>query len=109
LEDKKGGITELTSKDHVDIVLDTKPKVVLVLLRERGQINVGVGQIHALAGRDKPVVPRPDLDGLVVDNLQHIKRQDTVVHVDDPPRLNYLGDVLVVHVPWLELACVPSP
>ena len=93
---------KLTGKDHVDIVLDTKPEVVLVLLRESGQIDVRVGQVDALAGRDEPVVPRLDLDGLLVHNLDHVERQHTVIHVDDAPWLDHLGDVLVVDKPYMD-------
>ena len=93
-------MTRLTSKDHVNIVLDTKPEVVLVLLRESGQIDIRVGQVDALAGRDEPVIPRLDLDGLLVHNLDHVKRQHTVIHVDDATGLDHLGDVLVVDVPY---------
>lgn len=89
----------LTRKDHVHVVLHTKPEIGLILLRKSGEIDVGVGEIDALAGRDEAVVPRLDLDGLVVHNLEHIEGQDTVIDVDNTPGLDDLGDVLVVDIP----------
>lgn len=91
--------TSLTGEDHVHVVLHTEPEIGLVLLRKSGEIDIGVGEIDALAGRDATVVPRLDLDGLVVHNLEHIKGQDTVVDVDNAPGLDDLGDVLVVNIP----------
>lgn len=88
-----------TSKDHVDIVLDAEQEIGLVLLGEGGQIDIGVGQVDTLAGRDETIVARLNLDGLVVDNLEHIERQDTVVDVNNSAWGDDLGDVLVVDVP----------
>lgn len=56
----------LTSKNHVDVVLHTKPKVVLVLLGQSGKVDICVGKVDTLARRDKSVVPRPRLDVLLV-------------------------------------------
>lgn len=88
-----------TSKDHVDVVLDAEPEVVLVLLREGRQINIRVREVDAFAGGDKPVVSRLDPDGLLIHDLKNLKSQDTVVNVDNAPRLDDLGDVLVINIP----------
>ena len=87
------------SKDHVDIVLDAKPEIGLVLLGEGWEIDVGIGKVDTLAGRDEAIVSRPDLDSLLIDNLKNIKRKNAVVDIDDTARLDDLGNVLVVDVP----------
>lgn len=87
------------SKDHVDIVLDTEPEIALVLLRKGWEIDVGIGKVDTLAGRDEAVVPRLDLNSLLIDNLKNIERKHTVVDIDDTARLNDLGNVLVVDIP----------
>jgi len=88
-----------TSKDHVDVVLDAKSEVVLVLLREGRQVNISVREVDTLTGGDEAVVSRLDLDSLLVHNLKNLKSQDTVVDVDNTPRLDNLGDVLVINIP----------
>lgn len=98
------GATNERGKDHVDSVLDTEAKIVLVLLRESGQIDVSVGQVDTLAGGDESVVASADLDGLLVLDAQHIEAKDTVVDVDNAAGLDHLGDVLVVDVPLAGLA-----
>lgn len=92
-------------EDHVDVVLDTKPQVVLVLLGQSRKIDIGVGQVDTLLGRDEAVVLALDADGLVVNNLEDLERQDTVIDVDDTALLDNLGDVLVVDVHVLGVTC----
>lgn len=36
-------------KDHIDVVLDAEAQVVLVLLGQSGEVNIGVGQVHTLS------------------------------------------------------------
>jgi len=91
-------------KDHVDIVLDTKTQVVLVLLGQGRQIHIGVGQVDALLGRDEAVVAGTHLDGLGVRDFEDVEGQNTVVDIDDPAGLDHLGDVLVVDVHVLGVA-----
>ena len=93
-----------TSKDHVNVVLDAKSEVVLVLLGQSRQVDIGVGQVDTLARRDEPVVADLDLDGFVVCDLKHVERQNTVVNIDDTANLDDLGDVLVVDIPTAQLA-----
>ncbi len=86
-------------KDHVDVVLDTKLEIGLVLVGQGGQIDIGVGQVDTLAGGNEAVVASAGLDGLVVLDGEDVEGEDTVVHVDDAARLDHLGNVLVVDVP----------
>lgn len=92
------GTTDERGKDHVDIVLDAKSQVVLVLLGQGRQVNIGVGQVDALPRRDEAVVLGLDAEGLVVDNVQDLESQDAVVDVNDTTLLDHLGDVLVVDI-----------
>jgi hypothetical protein len=103
-EDLADGLDVLTtadegSKDHVDVVLDTKPQVGLILLGESWKVNIGVWEVDTLLGRDLAVVSGSAADGLVVNDLDDIKGENTVVNVDDTAGLDDLGDVLVVDVP----------
>jgi hypothetical protein len=99
-------LTDERGKDHVDTVLDSEAQVGLVLLGERGKVDIGLGKVDSLAGRDLSVVQAASLDGLLVDNLLDLEGEDTVVNIDDTAGLDDLGDVLVVEVPavWLVLA-----
>lgn len=90
--------TDKRGEDHVDLVLDTEPQIGLVLLRQRRKVDVGLGQVDTLLGRDLAIVDALDLEGLLVDNLEDLKRQNTIVDVDCAAGLNDLGDVLVVDV-----------
>lgn len=92
------GATDERSKDHVYVVLDTKSQVVLVLLGQSRQVNIGVGQVHTLPRRDEAAVLGLDAQGLVINDIQDLKCQDTVVDVDGTALLNHLGDVLVVDI-----------
>lgn len=90
--------TDERGKDHINVVLDAKPQVVLVLLRQSREVNIGVGQVDTLPRGNVPVVLGADADGLFVDNVENLERQNTVIDVDDATRLDDLGDVLVVDV-----------
>jgi hypothetical protein len=86
-------------EDHVDAVLDTKAEIGLVLLGERGKIDVGLGKVDTLLGRNLAVVDALALEGLVVNYLKDLEGQDTIVDVDDAAGRDDLCDVLVVDVP----------
>jgi hypothetical protein len=88
-----------TGKHHVHVVLHAEPQVVLVLLGESGQIDIGVREVDTLSRGDEPVVTSPDLDGFVVCDLEHVEGQNTIINVDDAAGLDNLGDVLVVDIP----------
>jgi hypothetical protein len=88
-----------TRKNHVDVVLDAKPKVGLILLRKSGEVDIRVGEVDTLPRGNEAVVPGLHLDGLVIHNLKDIESQNAVVNVDDTPRLDDLGDILVVDIP----------
>lgn len=86
-------------KDHVDVVLDAKFEIRLVLLGQGGQIDIGIGQVDTLARGDEAVVAGTGLDGLIVLDGEDVEGEDTIVNVNDAARLNDLGNVLVVDVP----------
>ncbi len=96
------GAADEGCKDHVYIVLDAEPQVILVFLGESRQVNVSVGQIDTLLGRDEAVVARPNLDRLGVDNLEHVECQHAIVDIDDAAGLDDLGDVLIVDIPVMD-------
>ena len=89
------------SKDHVNIILDTKSEIVLIFFGQGGQIDVGVGEVDTLLGRNLAIVTRSDTDGLIINNLENVKCKDTIVDVDDTSRLDDLGDVLIINIPGL--------
>ena len=91
-------------EDHVDLVLDTKAEIGLVLLRESGKVDVGLGKVDTLLGGDLAVVDSLAADGLVVNDLEDLEGEDTVVDVDCAALLDDLGDVLVVDVHVLGVA-----
>jgi hypothetical protein len=91
-------------EDHVDTVLDTKLEIGLVLLGQRREIDVGLGQVDTLLGGDLAVVDALALEGLLVDDLEDLEGQNTVIDVDSAADLNDLGDVLVVDVHVLVVA-----
>jgi hypothetical protein len=93
------GTSDERGKDHVDLVLDTKFQVVLVLLGEGRQVNVSVGQVDTLLGGDEAVVAGAGLDVLVVLDGEDVESENTVVNVDDSAGLDDLCDVLVVDIP----------
>jgi hypothetical protein len=71
----------------------------LILLREGREIDIGIGEIDSLLGRDLAIVSGTGTDGLGVNNVENVKGEDTIVNVDDTSRLNDFGNVLVVDVP----------
>jgi hypothetical protein len=91
------------SKDHVHVVLDTKSQIGLVLLGEGGKVDIGVGEVDTLLGRDLAIVTGAGADGLVIDNLEDVKGEDSIVDIDDASGLDDFGDVLVIDVPGLWL------
>lgn len=87
------------SEYHVHIVLDTKSQIGLILLGESWEINVGVGKIDTLLGRDLAVVAGTNSDGLSINDVEDIEGKNTIIDVDDTTLLDDLGNVLVVDVP----------
>jgi hypothetical protein len=90
--------TDERGEDHVDLVLDTETEIGLVLLGESGKVNVGLGKVDTLLGGDLAVVDGLAADGLVVNDIEDLEGEDTVVNVDCAALLDDLGDVLVVDV-----------
>ena len=86
-------------EDHVDVVLDTESEIGLILLGERGKIDVGLGKVDTLLGRDLAIVDALALEGLIVKDLEDLEGQDTIVDVDDAAGSDDLCNVLVVDVP----------
>jgi hypothetical protein len=95
-------------KDHVNIVLDTKPKIGLVLLGKCREIDIGVWEVDTLLRRDHAIVTGTHTDGVGVDNFEDIKRKNTVVDIDNTASLNDFGDVLVVDIPGRIVSCDES-
>jgi hypothetical protein len=54
--------TDEGSEDHVYTVLDTELEIFLVLIRESGKVDIGLGEVDTLAGAEGSVVESPDLD-----------------------------------------------
>ena len=54
-------------EDHVDSILDAEQQVGLVLLGERGKVDVGLGKVDTLAGRENAVVEASDSDVGAID------------------------------------------
>jgi hypothetical protein len=92
-------VTNKGGEDHVDTVLDTKSEIGLVFLGKRGKIDVGLGKVDTLLGRDLAIVDALALEGLIINDLKDLERQDTIVDVDDAARSDDLCDVLVVDIP----------
>jgi hypothetical protein len=87
------------SENHIDLVLDTKTQVVLVLLREGGEIDIGARQVDTLAGRDITVVEAFYANGLVINDVEDFERENTVINIDELARRDHLADVLVIKEP----------
>jgi hypothetical protein len=56
------------SKDHVNVVLDTELQVLLVLLRQSGKVDRGLGKVDTLSRRQSTVVHDLDLDVSTLDS-----------------------------------------
>lgn len=91
--------TDKRSKDHVDVVLDTELQVVPVLLGQSREVNVGLGQVDTLTRRDVTVVKTLATQGLIVYDLKHLERENTVVDIDQLAGGDHLSDVLIVDEP----------
>ena len=88
--------TDERGEDHVDAVLDTELEVGLVLLGERGQVDVGLRQVDTLARAESAVVQRADAHILAF-NGDHKERQDTIINVDELARCGDLRQVFLRH------------
>jgi hypothetical protein len=71
----------------------------LILLRKGREIDIGIGEIDSLLGRDLAIVSGTGTNGLRIDDFEDVKGENTIVNVDDTSWLNDLGNVLVVNVP----------
>lgn len=91
--------TDERSEDHVDSIFDTESQIVLVLLGESWQIDVGLGQVDTLTGGNLAVVDGAALEVLLVNDIKDLECEDTVIYVDGTALLDHLGDVLVVDIP----------
>jgi len=89
--------TDERGEDHVDTVLDTESEIVLVLLRDGREIDVGSGKVDSLLRREGTVVDGFDFKVVGVD-LENVEGEDTVVDVDGLSLLDNLGEVGVVDV-----------
>jgi hypothetical protein len=101
--------TDKRGEDHVNPVLDTELEIANILFRKSGKVNVSAGQVDTLSGRDVAIVQALDTKGLIVNNLEHLKRENTVVHIDQLAGFDDLGDVLVVEVPAKFIVSSPIP
>jgi len=54
--------TDEGSEDHVHAIFDTELEILLVLIRESGKVDVGLGEVDAFAGTEGSVVEGPDFD-----------------------------------------------
>lgn len=91
--------TNERGKDHVDLVLDTELQVGNILRGQSGEVYVSAGKVDTLTGRDVAVVQALDLEVLLINNLDHLERQNAVVDIDELSGRDHTGDVLVVEVP----------
>lgn len=55
------------SEDHVDVVLDTESEIGLVLLRQGGEIDRGLGEVDTLARGEGTRVERLDAEPVALD------------------------------------------
>ena len=91
--------TDEGREDHVDAVFDAEAQVALVLFGERGKVDVGLGQVDALARGDLAIVHAFAAEGLRVDDVEHGEGENAVVDEDDAAFFDHFGYVLVVDVP----------
>ena len=74
--------TNKRSKDHVDAVLNTEQKILLVLLGESREIDLSLGQIDTLARGDVPGVQGTDADCGSIDG-KNKEGEDAVINIDE--------------------------
>lgn len=86
-------------EDHVDAVLDTEAEISDILLGQGGKIDISAGEVDTLLGGNEARVEGADLQGLVINDLNDLEGEDTIINVDELAGGNDLGDVLVVNVP----------
>ena len=87
------------SKDHLNLVLNTKFEVVNVFLGEGWEVDISARQVNTFPGADFAVIQTLDAQGLVIYNLEDLEGEDTIVDIDQLARFDHPGDVLVVDVP----------
>ena len=91
--------TDERSKDHVDLVLNTKLQVADVLLGQSRKVDIGARQVDTLAGRDSTVVQTLATQGLLVYDFEDLEGKNTVIDIDQLAGGDHLGDVFIVKVP----------
>lgn len=82
-------------KDHVDSVLDSELEVLLVLLRERGQVDGGLGEVDSLSRAERSGVDGSDSELVSLDG-EHLEGEHSVVDVDELSGSGHLDNVGVV-------------
>lgn len=101
--------TNERGKDHVDAVLDTELEITDILLGKGGKVNIGAGQVNTLARGDVTIVKTLDAQGLVVNDLQNLEGEDTIVDIDELSGSDHIGNVLIVQVPNNYLVSLNKP
>jgi hypothetical protein len=86
------GTADKGSEDHVDAVPYTELQIRLVLVRESGKVDVGLGKIDTLARGDVSVVQSAYSDIGSVDG-KHQQGENTIIDIDELSRRGHLGKV----------------
>lgn len=86
--------TDEGGEDHIDSVLHAEPEIVLILLRESGQVDIGLGQVNTLAGGERAVVQSTDTDVGAIDR-DNEERKNTVIDVDELAGGSNLGQIFL--------------
>lgn len=99
-----GTASDERGEDHVELLLDGELNVLLVLLRDGREVDLGHGKVDTLLGREDTVVNGADLDELLALDGEDLEGKDTVVDEDGSANFDLVGKVLVVDVEVLETA-----
>ena len=89
------GASDEGRKDHVDAVLDTEAEVGLVLLRESGEVDVGLREVDTLARGEGTVVEGANVNVVAVNGGDE-EGEDTVIDVDVLAGGSNLGEVFLI-------------
>lgn len=88
------GRSDERGEDHVDAVLDTELEVLLVLLRQGGEIDGRLGEVDTLSRAERTVVDGLDSESVALDG-EDLEGEDSVVNVDELAGGGDLGEVLL--------------
>lgn len=80
------------SENHVNAVLDTKLKILLVLVRQSWEIDISLGKVDTLAGGDIASVESANVDICAIHGEDE-KGEDSIIDVDELARGSDLGKV----------------